>query len=648
MLRLFSTILIFICSTVAAQDARRPLAMAFDEMRAKNWAVAQDLAIQDGQPALDVVVWTKLRAGQGTPAEAINFLARNGDWPGLPYLRKRSEPTFDQATAEQILTFFANDLPQTAEGAYHYARVLKQRGQTDKARLIVQNIWVDAVMSQELQDRYVAEFGPWIKELHVPRAMALMWRDEHGAVEQMYPLLDAGHLALAKARVGLRTKSEGVDPLIAAVPANLRSEPVLAHARFEWRLRAGLRDSAVALLGEQSKSAIKLGTPQAWANSRERIVRDMIWDGKFSNAYDLIRSHHLSQGDDFATFEWLAGFIALRKLNKPKVALDHFSRFLTAVDTPISLGRGYYWQGRALEALNRTSEARDAYARGAQHQTSYYGILAAERVGQTFGPEFTEWSDLPDWRQAEFLNGSVFQAAVLLFAADQLPLGERFLTHLAETLDETDTLRLTDFLEEAQRPHVLVMLGKRAASMGTNIPRPYFALHPMIKQKTNVPPELSLAIARRESEFDHLVVSPVGAMGLMQLMPKTAQEMAGKVGVSYSAEQLRQDWVYNARLGNAYLAELGERFGGNPVLMSIAYNAGPTRAERWSAKLGDPRGRNIDIIDWVEMIPFTETRNYVMRVTESLPIYRARLGLDPLPKPFSQMLQGSSLKPFAP
>jgi len=120
------------------------------------------------------------------------------------------------------------------------------------------------------------------------------------------------------------------------------------------------------------------------------------------------------------------------------------------------------------------------------------------------------------------------------------------------------------------------------------------------------------------------------------------------VGVSYSAEQLRQDWVYNARLGNAYLAELGERFGGNPVLMSIAYNAGPTRAERWSAKLGDPRGRNIDIIDWVEMIPFTETRNYVMRVTESLPIYRARLGLDPLPKPFSQMLQGSSLKPFAP
>jgi len=145
MLRLFSTILIFICSTVAAQDARRPLAMAFDEMRAKNWAVAQDLAIQDGQPALDVVVWTKLRAGQGTPAEAINFLARNGDWPGLPYLRKRSEPTFDQATAEQILTFFANDLPQTAEGAYHYARVLKQRGQTDKARLIVQNIWVDAV-----------------------------------------------------------------------------------------------------------------------------------------------------------------------------------------------------------------------------------------------------------------------------------------------------------------------------------------------------------------------------------------------------------------------------------------------------------------------------------------------------------------------
>lgn len=648
MLRLISIFLFCISSAVTAQTAPRPLALAFDEMRAKNWDAAQSLAIQDGQPALDVVLWTKLRAGQGTPAEAIDFLARNGDWPGLPYLRKRSEPTFDQATAQQILTFFANDLPQTASGAYSYARTLKQRGETDKARLIVQNIWVDAVMSQELQDQYLADFGSWIKDLHVPRTMALMWRDEHAAVEQMYPLLPAGHQALAKARVGLRTKSEGVDPLVAAVPKNLRNEPVLVHARFEWRLRAGLRDSAISLLRDQSKSAVGLGNPQAWAASRERIARDMIWDGKFSDAYAVIRDHHLTGGDNYATFEWLAGFVALRKLNKPQAALDHFARFLDAVDTPISLGRGYYWQGRALDALGRGDDARAAYLRGADHQTSYYGLLAAERVGQTFGPEFTEWSDLPDWRQAEFLDGSVFQAAVLLFAADQLSLGERFLTHLAETLNETDTLRLTDFLEEAQRPHVLVMLGKRAASMGTNIPRPYFALHPMIKQKTNVPPELSLAIARRESEFDHLVVSPVGAMGLMQLMPKTAQEMAGKVGVSYSAEKLRQDWVYNARLGNAYLAELGERFGGNPVLMSIAYNAGPTRAERWSAKLGDPRGRNIDIIDWVEMIPFTETRNYVMRVTESLPIYRARLGMEPLPKPFSQMLQGSSLKPFAP
>jgi soluble lytic murein transglycosylase len=242
----------------------------------------------------------------------------------------------------------------------------------------------------------------------------------------------------------------------------------------------------------------------------------------------------------------------------------------------------------------------------------------------------------------------VFKAAILLLSSDQLSLGERFLTHLAETLDDQEILQLTDFLEEAQRSHVLVMVGKRAANYGRNFPRPYYALHAMIGMPSRVPIELSLSIARRESEFDQWVVSPVGAMGLMQVMPKTGAEMAANLGVPFQEDKMTSDWQYNVNLGNTYLAELGDRFGGNPVLMAIAYNAGPSRAERWMERLGDPRQSNVDIIDWVELIPFEETRNYVMRVTESIPIYRARLGKDPLPQPFSKMLQGSSLLPFPP
>ena len=220
-------------------------------------------------------------------------------------------------------------------------------------------------------------------------------------------------------------------------------------------------------------------------------------------------------------------------------------------------------------------------------------------------------------------------------------LAERFINHLAETLEDHEILQMTDFLEEFQKSHVLVTLGKRKASQGKSFPRPYFPTHPIINEGYSTPNQLSLAIARRESEFDPNLTSPVGALGLMQIMPRTAQEMAKKIGVPYDKKRMLSDWKYNALLGTTYLTELSERFNANPILVSIAYNAGPTRAENWSAILGDPRNTEVDIIDWIEMIPFAETRNYVMRTTESIPIYRARLGLDPLPVPFSDFLRGS-------
>lgn len=648
MLRVLITILSLSATLAVAQDGPRPLANAFVHMKTENWTEAERVAIKDGQAALDVVLWTKLRAGDGTPREVLDFLSRNKDWPGLPYLRKRSEPVFETAETAQILAFFGDSLPQTAQGALIYARALTRNGQTSKAELMIQNAWVDFSMDQKTQDVFVSQFGGVIKPLHETRLINLLWRDDHAGARAMVPLVSADLAALLQARIALRKKEGDVNALIDAVPAKLRDHPVLAHARFEWRMTSDFRESGISLLRERSKSAVLLGKPQAWVTYRERIIRDMLYDGQGKQAYEFAKNHHLTDGDDFAVLEWLAGYIALKYRNDAKAAIGHFDRFLKAVETPISLGRGYYWMGRAYDTLGQKDQAKAAYIKGAEHQTSYYGILAAEQAGIGFGPEFFEWSELPDWRTASFVNTSVFKAAILLLSADQLSLGERFLTHLAETMDDQEILQLTDFLEEAQRSHVLVMVGKRAANYGRNFPRPYFALHAMIGMPSRVPIELSLSIARRESEFDQSVVSPVGALGLMQVMPKTGAEMAGDIGIAFDQSRMTTDWRYNVELGNTYLTELGERFGGNPVLMSLAYNAGPSRAERWMERLGDPRKSGVDIIDWVEMIPFDETRNYVMRVTESLPIYRARLGKDPLPEPFSKMLQGSSLLPFPP
>ena len=648
MLRVLITILSLSATLAVAQDGPRPLANAFVHMKTENWTEAERVAIKDGQAALDVVLWTKLRAGDGTPREVLDFLSRNKDWPGLPYLRKRSEPVFETAETAQILAFFGDSLPQTAQGALIYARALTRNGQTSKAELMIQNAWVDFSMDQKTQDVFVSQFGGVIKPLHETRLINLLWRDDHAGARAMVPLVSADLAALLQARIALRKKEGDVNALIDAVPAKLRDHPVLAHARFEWRMTSDFRESGISLLQESSKSAVLLGKPQAWVTYRERIIRDMLYDGQGNQAYEFAKNHHLTDGDDFAVLEWLAGYIALKYRNDAKAAISHFDRFLKSVEMPISLGRGYYWMGRAYDTLGQKDQAKAAYIKGAEHQTSYYGILAAEQAGIGFGPEFFEWSELPDWRTASFVNTSVFKAAILLLSADQLSLGERFLTHLAETMDDQEILQLTDFLEEAQRSHVLVMVGKRAANYGRNFPRPYFALHAMIGMPSRVPIELSLSIARRESEFDQSVVSPVGALGLMQVMPKTGAEMAGDIGIAFDQSRMTTDWRYNVELGNTYLTELGERFGGNPVLMSLAYNAGPSRAERWMERLGDPRKSGVDIIDWVEMIPFDETRNYVMRVTESLPIYRARLGKDPLPEPFSKMLQGSSLLPFPP
>ena len=648
MLRVLITILSLSATLAVAQDGPRPLANAFVHMKTENWTEAERVAIKDGQAALDVVLWTKLRAGDGTPREVLDFLSRNKDWPGLPYLRKRSEPVFETAETAQILAFFGDSLPQTAQGALIYARALTRNGQTSKAELMIQNAWVDFSMDQKTQDVFVSQFGGVIKPLHETRLINLLWRDDHAGARAMVPLVSADLAALLQARIALRKKEGDVNALIDAVPAKLRDHPVLAHARFEWRMTSDFRESGISLLQESSKSAVLLGKPQAWVTYRERIIRDMLYDGQGNQAYEFAKNHHLTDGDDFAVLEWLAGYIALKYRNDAKAAISHFDRFLKSVEMPISLGRGYYWMGRAYDTLGQKDQAKAAYIKGAEHQTSYYGILAAEQAGIGFGSEFFEWSELPDWRTASFVNTSVFKAAILLLSADQLSLGERFLTHLAETMDDQEILQLTDFLEEAQRSHVLVMVGKRAANYGRNFPRPYFALHAMIGMPSRVPIELSLSIARRESEFDQSVVSPVGALGLMQVMPKTGAEMAGDIGIAFDQSRMTTDWRYNVELGNTYLTELGERFGGNPVLMSLAYNAGPSRAERWMERLGDPRKSGVDIIEWVEMIPFDETRNYVMRVTESLPIYRARLGKDPLPEPFSNMLQGSSLLPFPP
>ncbi|GGG64384.1 lytic transglycosylase [Salipiger pallidus] len=649
MSRLWALILIILLPQGAAAQADRPLASAMQDMRGGNWAAALIDSRGDGQAALDVILWHYLRSSYGDASQIMDFITRNPNWPGMPYLREKSEIAISESGDNEITrAFFDGYRPQTGAGALALARAYAASGERGQAEAEVVLAWRTLALSGDERRAFVDQWGDVLGPHHEARLDMALWQGWESNARAMLPLVSDGWRALAEARIGLREMVAGVDSLIEAVPEDLRDHPGLAYERYLWRLRKGRESDAIELLSEYSTSAEALGEPWAWAERRHDLAHQLMRGGDYRDAYTVASTHYLSDGADYAELEWLSGYIALRFLDDAETALEHFRGHGGAVDSPISLGRAGYWRGRALEALGDEEGAQTAYREGGRWQTSFYGLLAAEKAGMEADPTLAGTEDFPPWREAPFTETSVYKAAVLLLASGETALGERFLTHLAEGLERQEIGQLGAMLDEMQRPHVQVMVGKRAARYGIQVPGPYYALHPdIVRTDFPVPKEMVLAIARRESEFDPVVVSGAGARGLMQLMPGTAREVAGWLDIAYSHDDLTGDPAYNARLGSEYLASLARRFNGNVVMMSAGYNAGPSRPIRWMEERGDPRsgpgGGEIDVVDWIEMIPFNETRNYVMRVSESLPVYRARLGLDPLPVPFSEELTGSTL-----
>lgn len=619
---LFLSVLLMVETAVAQTDRRavQELTVGMKQVRAENWRDLPRISDPIAQAVLD---WHRLRAAQGAFTEYLAFVDRYGDWPGLPLLRQRGEQMIPQnAPPEDVLRFFSGQAPRTAYGALRYAEALDASGRRAQAGSQIIRAWREFAMTPQEQAVFEAEYGRLLHPHHTARLEMLLWRTRFAEAQRMFKHADEDQIALANARIGLHRQVRGVDALVQAVPVRLREDPGLAYERFLWRARQGRAESAAQLAVAQTGN---LGRPEIWADRRGRIARQLMRDGNGRLAYDLAAAHGLRDGRDYADLEWLAGYVALRKLNRPGDAVRHFKRHEKAVKSPISKGRAGYWIGRTYEAMGMRSEARAAYAEGARHQTSFYGQLAAERIGAPTNVGLLGDEDYPSWRQAGFMSSSVFYAGLLLQAAGELDLAERWFVHLSETLTPTEHGQLADLALKLNEPHIALMVAKYAAAQGGVLHRAYYPIAPMAAQRLPVEMALALSIARRESEFDPKVVSSAGAYGLMQLLPGTARAMARKTGREYCLSCLLHDPEYNARLGSAYLAHLKQEFGNNIPLIAAGYNAGPGRARAWLDRYGDPRRRNVDPVDWIEHVPFAETRNYIMRVMESVPIYRMRL-----------------------
>lgn len=634
-----------------AEDAQ-VLARALDLSAGREWAAAEREAQASGPVAIDLIRWQKLRAGQGIWREYLDFALAHRDWPGMELLYRRGDALLrPDLPPDQVIAWFGTRKPITLNGAEALIAALSRRD-PEAAKAEIQRFWTSQPLTKPEAEAFMAAHSADVLDLYDRRLMALLDQGEWQSARDMLAVASPEARALGQARIAVQSGQAGVDALILALPPAARADAGLALDRFRWRVRAGMVNLAQDLMLERSTSAEALRDPLAWAKPRADFARTALRAHDWVLAEKLASGHFLplDGSEQVIDLEWLAGYAAL-KGGAPDRALAHFTRLQQGVSSPISLSRALYWQGRAQDVLGNAPAAEMAYRQAASWQTAYYGQLAAEHLRQPMQPALAvpgiASDSLPDWRNSALIRNPVWQTGVWLIAAGDSDQGARFFLQLAETAPPEDIGRMARLMLELHQPWHALRLAKAAAAKGVVYPAAYFPLTGLETQWLGLPSELVMAIARRESEFNHRVASPAGALGLMQVMPDTARAMARKLGEPFDQPRLTRDPAYNARLGSAYLEGLRERFGTSIALVAGGYNAGPGRSARWLQDFGDLR-KAADPVDWVEMIPFDETRNYVMRVAEALPVYRARILGHPAPIVPSFDLTGGGLMPVPP
>ncbi len=455
-------------SRATADDLKEALSL----MRAEKWTEAARAAGQPQSVGWDIIEWHRLRAKMGSAADVVSFLKRRPDWPGLAYLRRQNEDTVAALPRTEVLAFYDGRRPQTPEGALSFARAMIAAGRRGEGEAEIVLAWRTMAMGSAIQAEYLRDFSALLKPHHSARLDKLLWEEHRVSAKRMLALVPEPQRKLAEARIALQERTPGVDARIAAGPDKLQDAAGLAYDRFAWRDRKRMQDSAIAMMMDRSTSADALGEPGKWLRRRRDFARQLMRDKKYEDAYQLAAYHFATPEDGYgySDCEWLAGYIALQMLLDPELAAYHFNRFLDSVETPISIGRGGYWLGRAYAAMGEVDKAHEAYAKAADFQTSFYGLLAAEKLGRPFDPALANPPELPDWRNAAFLGSSVTKAGLMLLQAGDLALAERFLTHLTEGLTPVQARQLGPMAVDLNEPHLAVMIAKRAAQDGVELP----------------------------------------------------------------------------------------------------------------------------------------------------------------------------------
>ena len=575
--------------------------------------------------------WIILRSDDnGASVERYRaFIAANPSWPSQTFLRRRLEAALwdDHRDDATVLAWFENKSPLSAKGKLSLAHALIARGDRANAQRLVRDAWCNDTMSEETENAALEQFGALLTPGDQKARMdLLLYGSEHEAALRAAKRLGSSEVALAKARIAAYRKASNTGALLEAVPRELHGDPGYIFSKIQMLRREEKYVEAAQLMLSAPRDPARLYNVDEWWIERRLLSRKMLDIGENRTAYLIARDAALPARDIYKTEqEFTAGWIALRFLRDPATAAQHFARIGVGSVNPTTLARAGYWQGRAAEAAGRIQQARAAYGAAAVQSTSYYGQLARAKLGL---PQI-ELNGAPAARGRGIERLEIVRAVQLLYALDERDIAVPIFADMGENGDPDALVGLGELASRNGDARGMLLLGKAALNRG--LPFDFYA-YPVngIPPFKSIGPEIEqsvvFAIARQESAFNPTVVSPAQAYGLMQVTPDAGRYVCKKYGVGFDLGRMKTDPVYNAALGAAELGGLLEDYRGSYIMAFAAYNAGRGSVKKWIERYGDPRDPKVDAVDWVEQIPFSETRNYVQRIMENLQVYRARFG----------------------
>jgi soluble lytic murein transglycosylase len=614
---------------VVSQESFEHTKSAFLYADQRNWADAKLHAERSGNTVLQTLVtWQSLLdpdSGAGFD-EIISFIEAHPTWPEQKRLRLRAEfslrdPTVnvDDAT---LISWFNKNSPISGIGKIAYVKALQNTNHADAALIqkLVREAWQQGDFDEAQEKQLLDDYSNLLRDENFAiRVDRLLWEEKLAPAKRLLPKLSDAQQRIVSARIALIEDKKTAAVIAGQLPAEIKHNPGLLYERMRYKARHNDDQAVRNLLLEAPK---EVPYPEKWWPLRERQVRGAIDEGNYSLARKLLANHGQSGGKELAEALWLQGWLDIEFLNQPGNAYLWFYRMFNDVRTPVSKSRAAYWLARAAEKSDKKDTAQEWYRTASQYPLHFYGQLAAYKLSGTDALRIRAAEEASKNALEKYAEKELTRAVMLCMAMGETALANQLVNHLVESApDEEEAILAAALGKYIGQPYLSVRGAKRALQQHNLILLESGYPSPATPSGLSLPRALTLSIARQESEFDPQAKSSAGALGLMQLLPSTAREVAQKNDLPYDIGLLYES-EYNMRLGSLYLSRLIDSYSGSYVLGIAAYNAGPGNVRKWLMQFGTPGSDLEGAINWIEKIPFAETRNYVQRVIENLQIYR--------------------------